>query len=205
MSMTDNNSNKPAARVMTVAVLLVLAAMAVIVVGKEAGWLDAEFARRGVSVSLGFLLVVCGNYLPKLTRKPDADTALLGKADRAAGRILILTGLAFSVIWIVAPLATATAMASIVGLVGAFAAIGIWIWTSRRAPGGSARLAITATDTAVRAAVAMIMLSIFVTFGIFEIDRLWGDAAAQWSAIIFSMMIAFAGGAPVLTALFRRG
>ena len=203
--MTDNVPNKPAARVLTIAVIALLAAFAVMVAGKEFGWLDPDFAKRGVSALLGLLLVVCGNYLPKLTRKPDADTALLGKADRAAGRVLMLTGLAFSVIWLAAPLEMATAIASIVGLAGAFACFGIWAWTARRAEGGSARLAITATDTAVRAAVAMIVLSIFVTFGIFEIDRIWGDQAAQWSAIIFSMMIVFAGGSPVFMTLFRRG
>ena len=203
--MTDFSPNKPAARALTIAVVLLMAAFAVIVIGKEGNWLDPEFARRGVSALLGGLLMVCGNYLPKLTRKPDSDTALLGKADRAAGRMLILTGLGFSGIWIFAPLATATAIASIAGLVGAVASSGIWAWTARHAVGGSARLAISATDTAVRASVAMIVICIFFTFGIFEIDRIWGDQAAQWSAIIFSLMIVFAGGSPALMRLFRRG
>jgi len=202
--MTNNIPNKPAARVLTIAVVVLIATFAVLVVGKENAWLDPDLAKRGVSALLGMLLIVCGNYLPKLTRKPDADTALLGKADRAAGRVLILTGLAFSAIWIIAPLAMATAIASIVGLVGAFACFGTWAWTARRAEGGSARLAITATDTAVRAGVAMIVLSIFFTFGIFEIDRIWGDQAAQWSAIIFALMIVIAGGSPAYMRFLRR-
>jgi ABC-type Fe3+-siderophore transport system permease subunit len=205
MTMTDPAPNKPAARVLTIAVVGLMIAFAAIIAAKEFNLVDQAFARRGVSALLGLLLAVCGNYLPKLTRQPDADTALLGRADRAAGRVLILTGLAFSVIWLAAPLGTATAIASIVGLLGASACIAVWAWIARRAEGGSARMAITATDTAVRAAVAMIVLSIFVTFGIFEIDRIWGDQAAQWSAIIFSLMIAFGGGAPVFTTLFRRG
>lgn len=153
---------------------------------------------------MGLLLVVCGNYLPKLTGAPSPDSAHLGRADRAAGRLLMMTGLGFALIWILAPLDWARSVSPLAGLGGGLLALAAWALAARRAEGGASRLAARATGTAVRLAVATIVGSVLATFGLFEIDRLWGDEAAQWSSIILVMLLVFIGASPWVRAASRR-
>ena len=63
---------------------------------------------------------------------------------------------------------------------------------------------LTTMDTAARLAVILLVGSVFATFGLFEIDRIWGDQAAQWSAVIFTLVIMFLGAMPALISLRRR-
>lgn len=203
--MTESKAHPAFMRTLTISVVALLAAFAAIVVAKEMGWLGAESARRAVSALMGLLLVVCGNYLPKMTGAPGQDAGTLGRADRAAGRLLMLTGFGFALIWALAPLGWARSVSPLAGLGGGLLALGAWAWAARRAEGGSARLAARTTGTAVRLAVAMIVGSILATFGLFGIDRLWGDQAAQWSALILVMMLVFIGASPWVRAVSRRG
>ena len=203
--MTESKSYPAFLRTLAISLFALLAAFAALVGAKEVGLLGPEPARRAVSALIGLLLVVCGNYLPKLTGAPSPDSGPLGRADRAAGRLLMLTGLGFALIWVVAPLDWARSVGPLAGLGGGLLALTAWALAARRAEGGSARLAVLATSTAARLAVAMIVGSILATFGLFEIDRLWGDQAAQWSAIILVMVLVFIGASPWVRAVSRRG
>jgi len=203
--MTNMHPRRSATRTLSIAIALLIVTGAGLVVALKSAWIDPALAKRGVSALIGLLLALCGNYLPKMTRTADADTAVLGRADRAAGRILVLTGLGFAVLWLLAPLDVARALASMAGLACAALAVLAWIWTARRAANGPSQLAISATDTAARLALLMLVASIFLTFGLFEIDRIWGDRAAQWSAIVYIMLLVFAGGIPAFLTLRRRG
>ena len=203
--MTESKPYPAFMRTLAISVVALLAAFAAMVIAKEMGWISAELARRAVSALIGLLLVVCGNYLPKLTGAPSPDSGPLGRADRAAGRLLMVTGLGFALIWVLAPLDWARSASPLAGLGGGLLALAAWALAARRAEGGSAHLAISATGTAARLAVAMIVGSILATFGLFEIDRLWGDQAAQWSAIILVMVLVFIGATPWVRAVSRRG
>lgn len=203
--MTESKPYPAFMRTLTISVVALLAAFAAMVIAKEMGWISDEPARRAVSALIGVLLIVCGNYLPKLTGAPGPDSGPLGRADRAAGRLLMVTGLGFALIWVLAPLDWARSVSPLAGLVGGLLALAAWALAARRAEGGSARLAISATGTAARLAVAIIVGSILATFGLFEIDRLWGDQAAQWSAIILVMVLVFIGATPWVRAVSRRG
>lgn len=203
--MTNSRSRPAFLRTLAISVVALLAVFAALVVAKEMNWIGAELARRAVSALIGVLLAVCGNYLPKLTGAPGADSGSLGRADRAAGRLLMVTGLGFALIWVLAPLDWARSVSPLAGLGGGLLALAAWANAARAAEGGPARLAISAMSTAVRLAVATIVVSILATFGLFEIDRLWGDQAAQWSAIVLVMVLVFIGALPWVRAVSRRG
>lgn len=203
--MTETQSKPAFIKTLAVSATAVLAVFAALVVAGEAGWIDERVARRAVSALLGLLLCVLGNYLPKLTAQPGPDTAHLARADRIAGRMLMATGLVFAVIWIAAPLGMARTFSPLVGLAGVLAAVISWVIAARRAQAGAAGLARSATATAVRLSVSMMIGAIFATFGLFEIDRLWGDQAAQWSAMILVLMIGFIGATPFVRSVVRRG
>lgn len=203
--MTDRVTRPAFLRTLTVSVFSVLAIFAALILAEETGFIGSDPARRGVSALMGVLLLLCGNYLPKLTAAPSPNSARLAKADRAAGRLLILTGLGFALIWVLAPLDWARAVSPMAGLAGGLIALLAWVFVAQRAEGGSAGLAASALSTAARLGVLMISGSIIATFGLFEIDRRWGDEAAQWTSIIFVLSLGFIGASSVVRAVIRRG
>ena len=203
--MTERPAYPAFLRTLTVSAITVLAVFAGLVIAEEVGLIGSDPARRAVSALMGVLLALCGNYLPKLTAAPSANSAHLARADRAAGRLLMATGLAFALIWIAAPLDWARTTSPLAGRAGGLLALTAWAFAARRAEGGAADMAASAFSTAARLGVLTITGSILATFGLFEIDRRWGDEAAQWTAIIYVMVLVFIGASPFIRAVSRRG
>jgi len=203
--MTDQKSRPAFMRTLSVMALGVLAVFAGIVVAEESGWIGSDPARRAVSALMGVLLALCGNYLPKLTAAATANSVHLAKADRAAGWLLIVTGVCFALIWLIAPLGWARGASALIGLGGGLVALCAWAFAARRAEGGSARLAAFSFSSAARLGVAMIVGGLFATFGLFEVDRRWGDEAAQWTSLAVVMVLVFVAASPFVRAASRRG
>lgn len=128
---------KSSGRVMGPAVIgfLGLSAIAVIAaMANRAGALDASVARRTIGMVVGLMAIVTGNFLPKL-RPLGANEMNVGAvvaAERTAGWILVLLGIAFVVMFALVPLRIAVSLSPIAAL-GAVVLIAVdWIWVGRR-------------------------------------------------------------------------
>lgn len=197
-----NDQNPRFARSLGASVIVLLLVFAGFALGKEFGMVDNDTARKGVSIVIGLMLIVCGNYLPKMTFAAGAHDPELMKADRLAGWIIVLTGLAFTLVWIFLSIEQASVTGPALGLFGAIATIGVWAWTSRHVKDRFARL--YSVQTSLRLAVMMIIVSLFFVMVIFQVDRIWGDEAAQWLAIIFTLFLTFFGASSLVRKLSDR-
>mgnify|MGYP003665890195 CR=1 FL=1 len=89
--MTASTPQAPG-RSSSTALVVLLIAFAGVVIAKESGQIDGVMAKRGVGALLGLMMVVTGNFLPKLIF-PLTRSARVGAAERLCGWILVLTGL----------------------------------------------------------------------------------------------------------------
>jgi hypothetical protein len=101
---------------------LFLAAVAVALANK-AGILQAATAKRGLGAIVGALAIVVGNFLPKL-RLLSGDPLRTAAAERLAGWMLVLTGIADIALFLFAPLEQAKLVAAVLGI-SAMAAIAV--------------------------------------------------------------------------------
>jgi len=101
---------------------LFLAAVAVALASK-AGILEAATAKRGLGAIVGALAIVVGNFLPKL-RLLSGDPLRTAAAERLAGWMLVLTGIADIALFLFAPLEQAKLVAAVLGI-SAMAAIAV--------------------------------------------------------------------------------
>jgi hypothetical protein len=100
---------------------LMLAAMAVAVANRT-GVVEPATAKRGFGFIIGGLAIVVGNFLPKL-RLFAGDPIRTATAERVAGWILVLTGVADLAMFSFAPLDQAKLAAALLGI-SAMVAIG---------------------------------------------------------------------------------
>jgi hypothetical protein len=159
---------------------------------REAGLLDMDAGKRGAAAMMGLMLAVCGNFLPKMARRLELGreiAAAYASADRLAGWALVITGLAYAGIWVLAPIDQAPIGASLVGLGGFLFALGLWLFKARPTPNYSVPALLFSTAVAGRATVFLLLTSLFLAGALFPIDAVWGDAVAQRIAIIYSVAI----------------
>src|SRR5262249_20846318 len=96
--------------------LLLSAVMVGVSVVRKAGLLDAAGASRVLGACLGLMAVVTGNFLPKM-RPLDATTGDIERvagAERRAGWMLVIMGLALVGLFVAAPLPLARGLSTIV-------------------------------------------------------------------------------------------
>lgn len=79
-------------------------------VARRLGWIDAFAEKRAIGLVIGAMALVIGNYLPKM--RPLRSAA----AERSAGVILMVTGIADIALFILAPLDLARRAAAILGI-----------------------------------------------------------------------------------------
>lgn len=102
---------------------LMLTALAVIAtLAQRMGMIGVAEASRSVGFIVGFMVIVTGNFLPKMRPLASGsnDPAKASMAERFAGWALVLTGFAYATMFLFAPLDTArryTAVAGIITLV----------------------------------------------------------------------------------------
>ena len=107
---------------------LVGIAVAITVI-KGLGVIEIGVARRVIGSMVGVLVVVIGNLLPKLRPLTSfSSDHARAAAERFAGRILVLAGIAYVVSFALLPLEVAGRASSIVGI-SALVAIAVeWTW-----------------------------------------------------------------------------
>lgn len=173
-----------------------------IAIGRETGLIEGDFGKRLAAAMMGLLVAICGNVLPKVARRIEMTretAAAYASADRLAGFALVVAGIAYSGIWLFAPLERAVFGASLVGLGGFFLALGLWLLKARPTSSHSAPDVLLSSAVAGRMTLFVLLGSLFFTGALFPIDAIWGDRAAQWTVII-GMLVASTIG--VLTTVW---
>ena len=124
--------SRPTARALFAFIGLVGTVTAV-AVAKGVGLLEAAAARRAIGLLIGLMALVIGNFLPKLRplNSPDANPAEGRAAERFAGWILVLAGIAYIALFLFAPLDQAGRFSSVLGVCALMAIAANWVWLRR--------------------------------------------------------------------------
>lgn len=195
--MTHSQSRSPLIAI-AILTLSLVAGMAAFAIAKKTGMLDPDIAKRGAAAMIGLVLVVTGNFVPKLRLfQPPDGAAGASAVDRFAGWTFVICGAAFVAVWLFAPIGKAMLASPLIGVGGFLVVLARWLaWSGRHTSSAMPAL------TPARVTIGLLLISILWTFGIFLADALWGDAASQWLAIIFPV---FVGSAlPFLIVVMRR-
>jgi hypothetical protein len=165
--------------------LLVLAVMAVALAG-EFEWINHDLAKRGVGASLGLILLVLGNQMPKLILPPAAwreQPAPILAAERFAATVLVCAGLAATAVWIWWPADTMMALASLIILAGFALAAANWARVLLLGGAPVRRGSDGLLTTGPRLMLLMLMHAVFWVAVIFLADSIWGDFVSRWLAV----------------------
>ncbi len=197
------NTRSRSAQSVTTMVLgfLALAAVATALgLGTRFGVLDATLSRRGIGVVIGAMFVLTGNFLPKMRplNTPGGDAASMTTAERVAGWILVLVGIADVGLFLFAPLDAARSISSIIGI-GAIAVIAAnWAWLARGLLFGGRHMT-DAPTTPHRASTQRRRVMIWLLFAIFYLsatacvkafvsDPALSDKVGTWMLLAFGVL-----------------
>jgi hypothetical protein len=197
------NTRSRSAQSVTTMVLgfLALAAVATALgLGTRFGVVDATLARRGIGTVIGAMFVLTGNFLPKMRplNPPVADPTSTTAAERVAGWILVLVGIADAALFLFARLDLARSISSIIGI-GAIAVIAAnWAWLARGLLFGGPRTPDGAT-TPQRAPTQRRRVMIWLLFAIFYLaltacvkmfvsDPASSDKVGTWMLLTFGVL-----------------
>jgi hypothetical protein len=195
--------SKPNNRVIPVSVIVgffsLFAVIVAIAIAKKTAAIDYDFAKRGVGIVLGLMLIGVGNLIPKfrLFDSPRRDPAKTCAAERFAGWVFVLAGAAYVAVWAFAPMSGVMLISSILGL-AAFALVAFdWLRRVRNAEARTARPQPTEATLVKRFLLGTILLTLGWGVAIFLVDHVWGDAASLWVGIIYSIVVPFLALGPV--------
>ncbi|NNU14993.1 hypothetical protein HK107_01475 [Parvularcula sp. ZS-1/3] len=132
--------------------------------------------------SFGLLLAVLGNLVPKLAPLRDGTSDF---GYRNAGRVLFLTGLAVLGTALLAPAEVMLSAASLIGLVG-LALAGFSALPSSR---NKDTQSMPTRSDQMKTAILLLFVGLAGAFGLILLDRLFGDQVAQWSAIVWVLIL----------------
>ncbi len=170
--------------------IILFAALALIVFGKESGMIASDFAKRGVGILLALILAVTGNFLPQLLH-PDRGNPAAIRRQRRAGWGLVVTGVALVVALIVAPDDKIALWTGIIGLGGLtivfLDALLHFFPLSETARRGAELTTLERKHAATRISALFVVHAIGWAFAMFLADYLWGDAASRWMVIAFTI------------------
>jgi hypothetical protein len=165
------------------------------------GVIDTVVAKRAIGFSIGLMLVVIGNSLPKL-RPLHSSRAMVSfsASERRSGWALVLAGCAWIALFAFAPLNQARYVAALIGI-GAVTLIAVnWTWLARRTLFGVRR---EKEETAVPVAIAarprriigyllfaffFVVITACVKFLI--VERQFADKVASWLLFFFGVLYA---------------
>jgi hypothetical protein len=83
----------------------------------KVGVIDSDLTRRAIGLAIGFMVLVIGNYLPKLRPLNWAPVNANPTAnERLSGWILVLTGISWIAFFAFAPLSQARHVSSLIGI-----------------------------------------------------------------------------------------
>jgi hypothetical protein len=150
-------------------------------VGKLTGTVDPLIARRGVGAMLGLMLMVTGNFVPKLRLFQPATGATHSDAiDRFAGWIFVVCGFAFAAAFLFVPANQVFIVPPLIVLAGFLAVLIRWLRSKGTLPG---------RVTSGRRTLVMMLASILWVCAIFLADAIWGDYVSRWMAIAFPILL----------------
>lgn len=183
---TMNQETKPRVLMaMSTAILACFVLVMVFGAGKLTGTLDPLVARRGVGVMLGLLLMVTGNFVPKLRLFQSATGVGESDAiDRFAGWTFVLCGLAFAAVFRSAPADQVFIVPPFIVVVGFLAVLARWLMAQGKRP---SRLSLHWTPG--RRILATMLATVLWMCAIFFADAVWGDHVSRWMAIGFPFIL----------------
>jgi len=158
-------------------------------VAKELGSIDGYLAKRSIGIILGLLLIMMGNFLPKIVRplaEQAGNPARAMAAERFAGRMFMLGGLAYISVWIYGSQESAPLISSLIGI-GAFV-LAAANWMRLMGAEMFGRRDRSPSD-AISHARLQILFALFWVFAIFLGDAIWGDYVSQPMAIGYVIVI----------------
>lgn len=167
---------------------------------KGMGFLEAAATRRAIGLLIGVMALVIGNFLPKLRplNSPDANPAKEMEAERFAGWILVLAGIAYIVLFLFAPLDQAGRLSSVLGISALVAIATNWAWlgltalSRSRQIAGKARLTEQAEQRKLVIWLLFAFAYVFATACLVSLfrDRPWVHDFGSWIVLGFGMMYA---------------
>jgi hypothetical protein len=173
-----------------------------IAAAERIGVIEATVSRRAIGLVVGVMSVVIGNFLPK-TRPlnvPGGNHAKATAAERLAGWILVLAGIAYIALFAFAPLEQARPISSIIGISAILMIAANWAWLAR---GAFSRSQQTDQETAAlreqgaekRRLIAFLLFAFFWIFAtacaafLFE-DKRWVKGLGLWTTLGFPLFYA---------------
>lgn len=192
--MTQSTQTRPQAIApLAISLALLSAAIVALVLASELEWLERETIKRAGGILLGLVLVGAGNVLPKLVaplsgREPASAGA---GADRLAGWVFVLAGLAMIAIWLIAPVELAAPAVAVLGVAAFLLAVAALIVQGARQGGAMRTPPSPFSDRAValRYALGMILAGLLAAFTMILADEIWGDQVARWMAVFFPLAL----------------
>ena len=112
-------------------VMVLSAIVLTFAMAKELGLIDGSLAKSAVGMTIGAVLIVTGNVLPKIAQPISLrQRKFIGvmAADRFAGWTFVLTGIVYVAAWLFAPLDHVMLISSLVGLSAFLLVIATWAW-----------------------------------------------------------------------------
>lgn len=184
------------------ALIGVIAAMAL---ARGLGFMDEAAERRAVGFTIGLIMLVIGNLLPKLrplgASHPDPARAAGG--ERFAGRVLLLAGLAYLALFAFAPLAAARSASALVGIAALVLVAADWAWLARGMLSRSRRMQKAAASEKTRLTAQLLFAAFFVVAtacGKFlAAGQAWAEPFDDWWMAVFWILYA------TLTAFLDHG
>ena len=186
---------------------LILTALAIaIAIARAAGIVEVAVEQRVLGLVIGAMIVVTGNFLPKMRPLNTAhgDPAKTTAAERLAGWVLSLAGLAYIALFVFAPLDQARHVSSIIGI-GAIVLIALdWTWLARSVL-FRARQPVEGSSETSQSALQRRTLATWLLFAFFYVlavacvtflfgDTRWGHQIGAWSIVAFSSAYALLYG-----------
>ena len=102
-----------------------------VVFADKTGYIGEETSKRAVQVAIGFLVVFSANLAPK-TLEPLAtacDPSRIQSLQRFCGWTLVLAGLGYSLVWLVAPIEHAGVSSMAILGAGVLLVAARYLWT----------------------------------------------------------------------------
>ncbi len=165
-------------------IVVLLLAFAAVVVSKESGWTSSFASKSAVCVVLGLMMVLMGNFLPKLA--VPGTSARARRSEWFSGLSLIIGGLAIVPSALLIPSPWAPSVAAVVGLTAHLAATAFWFQAQSERPP-----AVDESRNSLRAAFGHMLVAIAWVLAMFPADLLWGDSST-WPMLIGYMLSSFA-------------
>jgi low temperature requirement protein LtrA len=166
----------------------------------EIGVIDADVSKRGIGFVIGCMIVIIGNYLPKLRAFRTGTNASSTATERIAGWMLVLTGILWIALFAVAPLNQARHAAAMIGM-SALAIIAVnWAWHARRTF-FSGRKAEQGTTVSYEQTAGKRKIVVYLLFAFFYVlvtscvkfvfdEKQVADKLTSWMLVAFGMLYA---------------